>query len=329
LLADRVKEWTGRDIGQVFEIRDLLIGPGCRAIVPVVVCPGRLSALRETLPGVVAEFGEAVLVDWCPEGCGAWASESLGLAVSVVRVRRRELDAGFARNAGARRAIERGADWLLFLDAGVVAERGLHYECEERAARGHFALGLGGEETQSVVEAGGLLLTSTVDFVRAGRYDESLREQLAADLDLSCRLALLTGSRPVTLSGRLARWREHAGDEGRVREARSLLADRRTWERLEAAVGGAETVPVNVEWVRRLLGRDGRAAVEVTARAPTPDRRRAQHVEREIRLLRSRLRLPVPGAGSQARTRATASASKALDTGPGATGHTGTEPRRE
>lgn len=93
------------------------------SIAFVTTCKGRLHHLQETLPLLVAQApDEIIVVDYgCPQGAGDWVEEHHP-QVSVVRVTD---DPGFctsrARNLGAARST---SQWVCFIDADVRVNAG-------------------------------------------------------------------------------------------------------------------------------------------------------------------------------------------------------------
>ena len=89
----------------------------------VTVCKGRLHHIRQTLPRLVEQVpDEIVVVDYdCPQGVGAWV-QAHHPSVRVVHVHDEQ---GFClsrgRNEGARSTT---APWICFIDADVLIEPG-------------------------------------------------------------------------------------------------------------------------------------------------------------------------------------------------------------
>jgi hypothetical protein len=84
----------------------------------IVVCKGRLSHLKETLPRLMGlPLHEVVVVDYdCPDRCGDWVAAQFP-AAKVLRIENQPiLNISAARNRGAETAT---GPWLLFIDADV------------------------------------------------------------------------------------------------------------------------------------------------------------------------------------------------------------------
>ena len=91
------------------------------AISFVTTCKGRLAALKQSLPRMVAQpHAEVIVVDYdCPEGAGAWVAAEHP-AARVVQVRDAPMfNIARARNLGAQAA--RG-EWLGFVDADILLD---------------------------------------------------------------------------------------------------------------------------------------------------------------------------------------------------------------
>ncbi len=172
----------------------------------VTTCMGRLEHLRQSLPAMVEQGVDVVVVDYSsPDRCGDWVQEAFP-QVRVVRVEgKTRFHAAHARNCGAAAA---QTDWLLFLDADRVLAPSFADAVRPLMRRGTF------HHPSPLTTRVGQLLVAAADFHRVGGYDEVIRDWGGEDTDLSRRLrlaALRHGGMPDVLMRRI----EH-GDELRV-----------------------------------------------------------------------------------------------------------------
>jgi glycosyltransferase involved in cell wall biosynthesis len=162
----------------------------------ITTCKGRLGHLKSTLPKMVAQgANEVIVVDFsCPEGTGDWVTADFP-AVRVVSVTGQEHFSNWkARNAGASVAT---SDVLLFVDADTTLAEGaidwLSSHLPEQAF-GFFKR----DASQSFNQGGprlaanqlkGFHVIPAAAFRRVGGYDEVLEGYAAgADTDLEERL---------------------------------------------------------------------------------------------------------------------------------------------
>src|SRR3954465_14003560 len=96
-------------------------------ITAVTTCMGRLEHLEITLPMMLAEFDEVIVVDWsCPDWSGDWAAKE---GAKVVYKKGQEFfNASRARNLGARAATGRS---VCFIDADCMVMPGTRNEIEK------------------------------------------------------------------------------------------------------------------------------------------------------------------------------------------------------
>lgn len=154
----------------------------------VTTCKGRLHHLKESLPRMVEQRpDEIVVVDYgCPDGTGDWV-EATYPGVRLVRVTDdAEFSASRARNIGVRATT---AEWLCFIDADMRMQPGwldwmrgnLHPRCFFVASE---------EDGVSDVEAAGTVVCTRQAFDAIGGYDEVFRGWGGEDTDFYKRLAL-------------------------------------------------------------------------------------------------------------------------------------------
>lgn len=156
------------------------------AISFVTTCKGRLHHLQQTLPAIVAEApDEIVVVDYaCPQGSGDWVEANFP-NVKVVRV---EDDPGFclprARNVGARHST---SPWIVFIDADVMVSPGLLEWLRRHIQPWSFfrASPVNGVRDK---ETWGTAVCSREAFEYIGGYDEVFRGWGGEDADLYYRL---------------------------------------------------------------------------------------------------------------------------------------------
>jgi glycosyltransferase involved in cell wall biosynthesis len=152
-----------------------------------MTCKGRLHHLQKTLPAVVAEApNEIVVVDYgCPDRSADWVQAHFP-AVRVVRVND---DPGFcvarARNIGATNCI---SPWLCFIDADVIVREGFVDWIRSNADARFYYLGDSfGDPTAGEM---GTVLVNRTSFDGIDGYDECFRGWGGEDYDLYFRLSL-------------------------------------------------------------------------------------------------------------------------------------------
>lgn len=152
----------------------------------VTTCKGRLHHLKQTLPLIVGERpDEIIVVDYgCPDHSGEWV-EAHFPEVKVIRVAD---DPGFclarARNIGARAS---QATWLCFIDADVKVSPGWVAWMRHQFQPGFFYR-REAEVAGSLAETAGTVCCSRNAFDRLGGYDEVFRGWGGEDSDFYSRL---------------------------------------------------------------------------------------------------------------------------------------------
>lgn len=154
-------------------------------VTAVVTCKGRLPHLEKSLPRLVeAGLCGVVLVDYdCPQGCGLWAQSSY----PDVRVERVTNQAAFnlsdARNRGAAVA---ASEWILFIDADVIAQPSFADWMRQPLDSGGFYTcePIGAPSSRSY----GTLFVPKSAFDKVGGYDTLFRGWGGEDDDLTWRL---------------------------------------------------------------------------------------------------------------------------------------------
>jgi hypothetical protein len=161
----------------------------------IVTCMGRLEFVRRTLPAVLAGLDNVYcLVDYsCPDRAADWVGTQFpsdcetGRIVVVSCPGRATFHKAQALNAGARRAIEGGAEYLCFLDADSLPGPGLGRFLHEHVAPDRFLVELHGRSLF------GFLVTPAAAFVRSGGFDEHIVGYGAEDIEMRLRLRLVLG----------------------------------------------------------------------------------------------------------------------------------------
>ena len=168
-----------------------------RSFSIITTCKGRLEHLKQSLPRMVAQGAEVVVVDYsCPEGAGAYVAEHFP-SVRVVHVAGQP---GFsnwhARNRGAEAAT---ADMLIFCDADTFLAEGAVQAIDEALPAKRFGFFTRGSTAQfnrkglrlGLNQLRGFQAVPADAFRKLGGYDELLEGYAAGgDTDLEERLAL-------------------------------------------------------------------------------------------------------------------------------------------
>jgi hypothetical protein len=167
----------------------------------VVPCKGRLTFLQETVPCVIEQAGVYYcLVDYsCPDRAGDWFEATFPEAVRggravTERVHGQALfHKSCAHNAGARRAIREGAEYLCFLDADTIVRPGFVEFVRQNMAADRFLISARRPDGRDVPSLAGLLVVSAAAFEAIGGFDEGFSGWGAEDIELRLRLFLLGG----------------------------------------------------------------------------------------------------------------------------------------
>jgi len=137
----------------------------------VTVSKGRLHHIKQTLPLMVAQGAdEVIVVDYgCPDKTGDWVEANFP-DTQVVRV---DDDPGFctgrARNLGAQQA---SGDWFAFVDADIKTGPGWVSWMRDNVQPGHFYLAAQtpGKRDPDIF---GTVVCARADFEAIGGYDEA------------------------------------------------------------------------------------------------------------------------------------------------------------
>jgi glycosyltransferase involved in cell wall biosynthesis len=163
----------------------------------ITTCMGRLEHLKRTLPAMLRQECEVVVVDYsCPEQSGAWVEEKYP-GVKVVRVAGQDTFSNWkARNSGAGEAT---GDLLIFCDADVVLRDGAVAEVVDSLPDRSFGRYRGPVSSDLVARVDGLAANQLRGFQvvpkqafdLVGGYDEVLQGYAAGgDTDLGRRLRI-------------------------------------------------------------------------------------------------------------------------------------------
>jgi len=156
-------------------------------IAIITVCKGRLDHLKQTLPLMLNQSADqVVVVDYgCPEGTGDWVEKHYPQC-KVVRVTE---DGNFniarARNLGAAAT---DARWLCFLDADILVQPGWLDWLRPRLRNGSIYFRARKIDDKRVLELYGMGCVSHSAFDRIGGYDEAFCGWGAEDDDFFDRL---------------------------------------------------------------------------------------------------------------------------------------------
>ena len=161
----------------------------------ITTCKGRLHHLKQTLPLMVAQHpDELVVVDYnCPDGTGDWVAARYP-DVTVVRVPDGlEFSASHARNVGVAQT---NSQWLAFVDADIRIDARWSGWMRENLVPGKYCRPVehgGGRD----LETFGTSICARSDFDAVGGFDEALKGWSGENFDFFSRLA----DRGLTLKG--------------------------------------------------------------------------------------------------------------------------------
>jgi predicted glycosyltransferase involved in capsule biosynthesis len=140
------------------------------------------------------------LVDYsCPDHAGDWFSQRFAKEIAEGRacVERVTNQAWFsktrAHNAGARRALREGAEYLCFLDADTIVEPGFWEHLIENARPKRFLIAGKERDGSDVPSMTGLLLVRGHEFDEVDGFDESFQGWGGEDIELRIRLYMVGG----------------------------------------------------------------------------------------------------------------------------------------
>jgi hypothetical protein len=158
-------------------------------ITAVTTCMGRLEHLKTTLPMMLEEFDDVIVVDWsCPQKSGKWAYEQ-GAHV-VYQPEQKTFSACKARNLGARNVKTRS---VCFIDADVLPMPGVKKEIERSLNLSTMVISARTPENTDVHSLSGFIAVDIGQFWGVGGYDESLTGYALEDAHLRARLLFERG----------------------------------------------------------------------------------------------------------------------------------------
>jgi hypothetical protein len=161
----------------------------------ISTCKGRLEHVKLTSVAFLKGTPDNVhylLVDFgCPQKTGQWVKDELSkmfpgrvdalLMTPYDDVFRKTV----ALNAGAKKAIDLGADYLLYFDADTLVSKGFWDSISEHISKEHFIIVSPCEEKKDLV---GFLVLSKDMYVESGGFDEKFVNWGAEDLEYRLRL---------------------------------------------------------------------------------------------------------------------------------------------
>ena len=243
---------------------------GKPSIWAVVTCMGRRQFLQKTAPSVLAERElKYCLVDYsCPEGSGAWFRDHFARAVAEGRAavvhesQKTRFEKSRALNLGARLALERGADYLCFLDVDTLVKPGFGWVAAGLAGPDRFLVAGQRHDKTDVGCLMGFVLMPAAVFVRTGGFDEGMVGWGGEDVEMRLRLHLKEGLSYKRLPLDLLDFIDHGNElRDRYHSVPFAVAGRRNLQRALARV---------TEWTgrRNLRPRSGGAGLDLLAAAP-------------------------------------------------------------
>ena len=158
-----------------------------KTISLITTCRGRLHHLRQTLPLMVAQGAdEVIVVDYgCPDGAGDWI-EAHFPDVTVMRAGETSGYSGApARNIGGRAA---RSDWLVFIDGDVLTAPGWVDWMRASVLPGHFYRAAPIEGRRDP-ETWGTVICTRADYEAIGGFDEAFSGWGGEDTDFFMMLA--------------------------------------------------------------------------------------------------------------------------------------------
>ena len=229
----------------------------------VVSCMGRLSFLRQTLGTVLSDpTPRYCLVDYSfPEHCGEWIRHSWSTEVQSGRLiiesvaGKTHFNKSAAFNAGARRALAEGAEYICFLDADTIVQHGFFPWLLPQLQQGTFLIA-GLRFGYDIPSLTGVLVVSADDFKETTGFDEAFEGWGAEDIEFRVRLHMVHGFRYRDIPPDLLRPIEHS-DELRTQfyaEKYQWSSDTRQLARVRAKLTHWERLhPDRIASARRLM----------------------------------------------------------------------------
>lgn len=158
-------------------------------ITAVTTCMGRREHLETTLPLMLEEFEQVVVVDWsCPQKSGEWAF-SQGAHV-VYSPNQQYFHCSAARNLGAFWA---DGNLLCFIDADTIIIPGTGKEIEELLSDQGMVIASRTANNIDVPNLAGFIAVTARDFKSVGGYNENIEGYAIEDCYLRAQLRLELG----------------------------------------------------------------------------------------------------------------------------------------
>jgi glycosyltransferase involved in cell wall biosynthesis len=208
----------------------------------ITPCMNRLEFLRRTAPLVLKnQHLNYCVVDYsCSEQCGDWLEQTFPEAIAAgrcvaLRVPGQSLfNKCSAHNAGARRALAEGAEYLCFLDADTLVTPDFFGWLLPELQRKRFLIAALGPDGCDVPSLTGLLVVSAAEFAATEGFDESFTGWGSEDIEMRLRLhvqhELEYGDIPLSLVAPI--WHEDALRSSNYEQKNIHVSDRQNFSRL-------------------------------------------------------------------------------------------------
>jgi hypothetical protein len=162
---------------------------------------GRLSFLQQSAPRLLANGSVGYcLVDYsCPDRCGDWllgefpGAAKDGRAVVERVPSQRLFNKCAALNAGGRRALREGADYLCFIDADTLVTDDFVGWLLGNLRQDRFLIAARRADGSDRHSLTGLIVLHADAFLQSGGFDESFTGWGGEDIEFRVRLALIHG----------------------------------------------------------------------------------------------------------------------------------------
>ena len=149
----------------------------------VLTCKGRLHHLKETLPLIVRqEPDEIIVVDYgCPDGTAAWVAVNFP-RVKIVQFDSQSFNLSHARNIGVK-AVQ--SMWLCFIDSDIKIAPGWLEWLRHNIRPNSFYRS---DNRKCDKDTNGTMVCLRSDFESVGGYDEVFKDYACEDMDIYLRL---------------------------------------------------------------------------------------------------------------------------------------------
>lgn len=201
-------------------------------ITAITTCMGRREHLETTLPLMLEEFDDVVVVDWsCPQSSGDWAAKQ---GAKVIRKKDQKFfNISKARNLGARQTQTRS---VCFIDADTLPMHGVKGEIVRLLNLSTMVIASRTLEGIDITSLNGFLAVDIGQFWGVGGYDEQLGAGYGLeDGHLRAKLLLERGILPKRLTpGSLGALRHGNSLRDRFHEKPMHIASRENFITLTA-----------------------------------------------------------------------------------------------